>query len=62
MSRIMYAFSSFKKNVEYDMENDSYRVRVTLLGDKMEYSLSKIRFLGKRVRYGVNTADEEISS
>ncbi|QQZ63246.1 WYL domain-containing protein [Paenibacillus sonchi] len=83
LSRILYTFSSFEKNVEYDMENDTYQVRVTLLGDEMEYLLSKIRFLGKRVRvaqsdylkrrmlesstkalerYGVNTADEELSS
>lgn len=32
------------------MENDTYRDHVTLLGDEMEYLLSKIRFLGKRVR------------
>ncbi|MCA0757045.1 WYL domain-containing protein [Paenibacillus sp. N4] len=50
MSRIMYAFSSFEKNVEYDTENDTYRVRVCTLGDEMEYLLSKLRFLGKRVR------------
>lgn len=50
LSRILYAFSSFEKNVEYDTENDTYRVRVSLLGDEMEYLLSKIRFLGKRVR------------
>ncbi|MEK8130889.1 WYL domain-containing protein [Paenibacillus filicis] len=83
LSRILYAFSSFEKNVEYDMENDTYLVHVSLLGDEMEYLLSKIRFLGKRVRvvegeylkrrmlesstkalerYGVITADEELSS
>ncbi|KIL40245.1 hypothetical protein SD70_14925 [Gordoniibacillus kamchatkensis] len=50
LSRILYAFSSFEKNVEYDTENDTFRVRVSLLGDEMEYLLSKIRFLGKRVR------------
>lgn len=50
LSRILYAFSSFEKKVEYDTENDTYRVRVSLLGDEMEYLLSKIRFLGKRVR------------
>lgn len=50
LSRILYALSSFEKNVEYDMGNDTYRVRVSLLGDEMEYLLSKIRFLGKRVR------------
>ncbi|WP_438447092.1 WYL domain-containing protein [Gorillibacterium sp. sgz5001074] len=83
LSRILYAFSSFEKNVEYDTESDTYRVRVSLLGDEMEYLLSKIRFLGKRVRviegdylkrrlleastkalerYGVSTADQELSS
>ncbi|MDD9271520.1 WYL domain-containing protein [Paenibacillus sp. GCM10023248] len=50
LSRILYAFSSFEKDVEYDAANDTYRVRITLLGDEMEYLLSKIRFLGKRVR------------
>jgi predicted DNA-binding transcriptional regulator YafY len=50
LSRILYAFSSFEKNVEYDTENDTYRVRIFLLGDELEYLLSKIRFLGKRVR------------
>ena len=50
LSRILYAFSSFEKNVEYDLDNDTYRIRVCLLGDEMKYLLSKIRFLGKRVR------------
>lgn len=50
LSRILYAFSSFEKNVEYDTGRDTYRVRVSLLGDEVEYLLSKIRFLGKRVR------------
>jgi predicted DNA-binding transcriptional regulator YafY len=50
LSRILYAFSSFEKDVEYDSENDVYRVRVCLLGDEYEYLLSKLRFLGKRVR------------
>jgi len=27
-----------------------YRVRICLLGDEYEYLLSKLRFLGKRVR------------
>jgi predicted DNA-binding transcriptional regulator YafY len=83
LSRILYTFSSFEKSVKYDSENDIYRVRVSLLGDEMEYLLSKIRFLGKRVRviegdylkrrlleastkaldrYGVSTADQELSS
>lgn len=50
LSRILYALSSFEKNVDYDAENDRYSVRITLLGDESEYLLSKLRFLGKRVR------------
>ncbi|MDR6552288.1 WYL domain-containing protein [Paenibacillus qinlingensis] len=50
LSRILYALSSFEKDVAYDTENDIYRVRVTILGDETEYLLSKVRFLGKRVR------------
>lgn len=50
LSRILYALSSFEKDVAYDTENDIYRVRVVILGDETEYLLSKIRFLGKRVR------------
>ncbi|MDF2722627.1 MAG: hypothetical protein K0Q59_2302 [Paenibacillus sp.] len=50
LSRILYAFSSFEKDVEYDEAQHTYRVKVTLLSDEMEYLLSKIRFLGKRVR------------
>ncbi|MCI3922847.1 WYL domain-containing protein [Paenibacillus sp. TRM 82003] len=50
LSRILYAFSSFEKDVVYDAETDTYKVKATLLGDEFEYLLSKIRFLGKRVR------------
>lgn len=50
LSRILYAFSSFEKKVEYDAEKDTYRVGATLLGNETEYFLSKLRFLGKRVR------------
>jgi predicted DNA-binding transcriptional regulator YafY len=50
LSRILYALSSFEKDVAYDTENDIYRVKVVILGDETEYLLSKIRFLGKRVR------------
>jgi predicted DNA-binding transcriptional regulator YafY len=49
LSRILYAFSCFEKHVEYNADTDTYRVRVSLLGDEVEYLLSKIRFLGKRV-------------
>ncbi|NQX60328.1 WYL domain-containing protein [Paenibacillus qinlingensis] len=50
LSRILYALSSFEKDVAYDTENDVYSVKVTILGDETEYLLSKVRFLGKRVR------------
>ncbi|WP_068784538.1 WYL domain-containing protein [Paenibacillus phocaensis] len=50
LSRILYAFSSFEKKVGYDPATDTYRVRVSLPRDEQEYLLSKIRFLGKRVR------------
>ncbi|EFM10639.1 conserved hypothetical protein [Paenibacillus curdlanolyticus YK9] len=50
LSRILYALSSFEKDVEYDEEQDRYRVRVCLQLDEREYLLSKIRFLGMRVR------------
>jgi len=50
LSRILYAFSSFEKSVEYTPENNTYLVHVSLLSDELEYLLSKIRFLGKRVR------------
>lgn len=50
LSRILYAFSCFEKTVEYNEEQGTYRLRVCVLGDEVEYLLSKIRFLGKRVR------------
>lgn len=50
LSRILYAFSSFEKTVEYNENEDAYTIRVTLLGNELEYLLLKIRFLGKRVR------------
>jgi hypothetical protein len=50
LSRILYAFSCFEKKVIYDEEQDTYRIQVTLLKDEIEYLLSKIRFLGMRVR------------
>ncbi|MNN45151.1 hypothetical protein D3C81_1594710 [compost metagenome] len=50
LSRILYALSSFEKDVAYNEENDIYTVTVYLLGGESEYLLSKLRFLGKRVR------------
>ncbi|MNC15761.1 hypothetical protein D3C75_635900 [compost metagenome] len=50
MSRILYAFSCFEKEVRYDGEKDTYFISLSYLGNEGEYVLSKMRFLGKRVR------------
>ncbi|MEJ8546942.1 WYL domain-containing protein [Brevibacillus borstelensis] len=50
LSRILYAFSCFEKKVEYVDQTNTYRITLTFLADDGEYILSKIRFLGKRVR------------
>jgi len=50
LSRILYALSSFEKEVSYVIERDTYIVTLTLLSDESEYLLSKLRFLGKRVK------------
>ncbi|MCZ8519836.1 MULTISPECIES: WYL domain-containing protein [Paenibacillus] len=50
LSRILYAFSCFDKEVAYDEAQDVYRIRLTYHSDEAEYVLSKLRFLGKRVR------------
>lgn len=50
MSRILYAFSCFEKEVEYVQEADTYRITLIFQADECEYVLSKIRFLGKRVK------------
>ncbi|OBZ07620.1 hypothetical protein A8L34_26185 [Bacillus sp. FJAT-27264] len=50
LSRILYAFSSFEKDVAYDADKDTYSVSIILTGNDSDYLLSKLRFLGKRVR------------
>ncbi|NEW07879.1 WYL domain-containing protein [Paenibacillus sp. SYP-B3998] len=50
LSRILYAFSCFEKNVAYDNVNETYTIRLTFLSNESEYVLSKLRFLGKRVK------------
>ncbi|BFH65726.1 WYL domain-containing protein [Paenibacillus azoreducens] len=50
LSRILYALSCFEKEVQYDAQQDSYTVKVCLLGEEQEFLLSKLRFLGKRVK------------
>ncbi|MGW8957416.1 WYL domain-containing protein [Paenibacillus sp. NPDC055715] len=50
ISRILYAFSCFEKEVEYIQDADTYHITLTFQADEDEYILSKIRFLGKRVK------------
>lgn len=50
MSRILYALCCFDKEVQYDAQTDTYTVKVCVMGDEREFLLSKLRFLGKRVR------------
>jgi predicted DNA-binding transcriptional regulator YafY len=50
LTRILYAFSCFEKEVEYLDNVDTYRIKLTFLVDDREYILSKIRFLGLRIR------------
>lgn len=50
LSRILYAFSCFEKTVDYDEEAVCYRIRVSYLSDESEFLLSRIRFLGLRVK------------
>ncbi|MCD1261442.1 WYL domain-containing protein [Paenibacillus athensensis] len=50
LSRILYAFSCFEKAVDYDDSEDRYRITLTFAASEGEYLLSKLRFLGKRVR------------
>ncbi|MEK4120540.1 WYL domain-containing protein [Paenibacillus sp. FSL W8-0919] len=50
LSRILYALSCFDKEVTYDEGQDTYSVRLLVPGDEQEYLLSKLRFLGRRVR------------
>ena len=50
LSRILYAFSCFEKSVSYDEASNIYRVQVSYLADESEFLMSKIRFLGLRVK------------
>ncbi|GFN31478.1 WYL domain-containing protein [Paenibacillus xylaniclasticus] len=50
LSRILYAFSCFEKSVSYDEAAELYQIHVTYLADESEFLLSRIRFLGLRVR------------
>ncbi|PQP83052.1 WYL domain-containing protein [Paenibacillus sp. PCH8] len=50
LSRILYAFSCFEKQVEYIEDQQMYRIELTVPRNEIDYVLSKMRFLGKRVR------------
>jgi len=50
LSRILSAFSCFDKNVSYEEASDTYRIHIQHLADESEFLLSKIRFLGLRVK------------
>lgn len=50
LSRILYAFSCFEKEVEYNADKRTYRIRLQFPGNEAEFVLSRIRFLGLRVR------------
>ncbi|MFC5471586.1 WYL domain-containing protein [Cohnella suwonensis] len=50
LSRILYAFSCFEKSVSYDEASNVYFIHITYLADESEFLLSKIRFLGLRVK------------
>jgi len=50
LSRILYAFSCFEKEVAYAADTDTYTISLTFQSDESEYVLLKLRFLGKRVR------------
>ncbi|ULO07397.1 WYL domain-containing protein [Paenibacillus sp. 19GGS1-52] len=50
LSRILYAFSCFEKSVSFDEDSGIYRIKVNYMRDESEFLLSKIRFLGLRVK------------
>jgi predicted DNA-binding transcriptional regulator YafY len=49
LSRILYAYSCFEKEVNYDADTNEYTIRLFFSSSDSEYVLSKTRFLGKRV-------------
>lgn len=50
LSRILYAFSCFEKEVSYAPETNEYTIRLYFNSNESEFVLQKTRFLGKRVR------------
>lgn len=56
LSRILYAFSCFDKTVSYDENSEVYRIGVKYPEDERDFLLSRIRFLGLRVKIVEGTA------
>ncbi|QDH22154.1 WYL domain-containing protein [Saccharibacillus brassicae] len=50
LTRILHAFSCFDKRVEFDESDQTYRIHLSFTGSESQYVLTKLRFLGKRVR------------
>ncbi len=50
LTRILHAFSCFDKRVEFDEEERTYRIHLTFTDSEGQFVLTKLRFLGKRVR------------
>ncbi|WP_342554517.1 WYL domain-containing protein [Paenibacillus sp. FSL R7-0652] len=59
LSRILYAFSCFERQVEYNETDHLYRILLTVPRNEIDYVLSKMRFLGKRVRISNHIALQE---
>lgn len=56
LQRILYAFSCFDKEVDYDHNAATYTITLHYMEDEQEYILSRIRFLGLRVKVVENDA------
>ncbi|MCM3786451.1 WYL domain-containing protein [Neobacillus mesonae] len=56
LSRILYAFSCFDKTVRYDESKDIYQIEVCYPEDEADFLLSRLRFLGVRVRIAEGAA------
>ncbi|OWA34199.1 WYL domain-containing protein [Saccharibacillus sp. O16] len=50
LTRILHAFSCFDKRVEFNEEERTYRIHLTFTDSEGQFVLTKLRFLGKRVR------------
>lgn len=50
LSRILYAFSYFEKKVNYNEEEHIYSIEIQFDSNESEFVLSRIRFLGQRVK------------